>query len=409
MISVAEKNPGLVAEWDESNELTPDRVSYGSNKMIIWRGKCGHRWDAPPKARNGGEGCPYCAGKRVLIGFNDLKSQYPLLAEEWSSANEFTPDKITGGSDKRVEWICRECGHTWNATVKNRVYGSHCPNCAGRVLTPGKNDFASLHPELMLDWSNRNDDDPDLHPSEMPEFSNRRVWWKCHTCGYEWQSQIADRSRGAGCPCCVGQVRAQGINDLSSARPDVALEWSDKNGDLSPSDFNTKSRTMIWWVCGKCGFEWKASIYNRCHGKWNGCPACRKKKSKEHEAGHRRKIRKARQYELHYEEYAVDRWIEENSIMVKRDTDELIGVPVDYYFPEYNSVLILPKPFHVTYHGRKIQRAINDLLRKKKIRLVRILDAGMEPYDGCICVIKDNDSLEAVDKALAEAGRNLSK
>ncbi|MBR5943801.1 MAG: hypothetical protein IKZ94_02510, partial [Lachnospiraceae bacterium] len=62
-----------------------------------------------------------------------------------------------------------------------------------------------------------------------------------------------------------------------------------------------------------------------------------------------------------------------------------------------------------TYHGRKIQRAINDLLRKKKIRLVRILDAGMEPYDGCICVIKDNDSLEAVDKALAEAGRNLSK
>lgn len=328
----------------------------------------------------GGEGCPYCAGKRVLVGFNDLKSQYPLLAEEWSSSNPFSADEITVGSAKKVEWICRECGHTWNATVKNRVGGSRCPNCAGRVLISGKNDFAALHPKLMLDWSDKNDDDQDMCPDKMPEFLNRRVWWKCHTCGYEWQSQIADRSRGASCPCCAGQVRAQGINDLLSVRPDVALEWSENNGNLSPSDFSTKSRKIIWWVC-------------------------RKKKNKEQEAANLRKTRKAQQRELHYEEYAVESWIEESGITVKRNTDELIGTPVDYFFPEYNSVLILPQPFHNTYHGRKIQRAINDLLRKKGVRLVRILDAGMEPFDDCICVRKDDDSREAVDKALAEATR----
>ena len=284
MISVSEKNPQLVLEWDDTNELSPEKVSYGSNKMIIWKGKCGHRWEASPKSRSGGEGCPYCAGKRVLIGFNDVKSLYPDLAAEWSSRNAMAADEVTIGSSKKVEWVCGLCGHTWYATVKNRTSGSGCPDCAGRIIKSGTNDFASLHPEAMLDWSEKNDADPDLKPERLAQFSNKRAWWKCHVCGYEWQSQIADRSRGAGCPCCVGQVKAEGINDLLSLRPDVALEWSEKNGNLSSSDFGTKSRTMIWWACRKCGFEWKASIYNRCPGKWSGCPACRKKKNKEQEA-----------------------------------------------------------------------------------------------------------------------------
>ena len=48
MISFAEKYPELVAEWAEENEIRPENVSYGSNKKIIWNGRCGHtcllRW-----------------------------------------------------------------------------------------------------------------------------------------------------------------------------------------------------------------------------------------------------------------------------------------------------------------------------------------------------------------------------
>ena len=407
MVSVAEKNPLLVAEWDEENELSPDHVSYGSNRMIIWKGKCGHRWEASPKSRSGGEGCPYCAGKRVLIGFNDVKSLYPDLAAEWSPRNTMAADEVTIGSSKKVEWVCGSCGHTWYATVKNRTGGSGCPDCAGRIIKSGTNDFASLHPEAMLDWSEKNDADPDLKPERMAQFSNKRAWWKCHICGYEWMSLISDRARGSECPCCAGQVIVPGINDLLTKKPDIAMEWSEANGRLSPSDFSEKSRKMVWWTCMKCGRVWQASIYSRCAGRDRGCTFCSALASKEREASKLRKKRQEEQYDLHYEEIAVKKWIEDSGIKVMCDSDELIGIPVDYYFPEYKSVLILPKDFHNNYHGRKIQRAYNDLLRKSKVKLVRILDPSMEPYDDCICIRKKDDSREAFDAALAEAIKEL--
>lgn len=100
---------------------------------------------------------------------------------------------------------------------------------------------------------------------------------------------------------------------------------------------------------------------------------------------------------------AVKKWIEDSGIKVMCDSDELIGIPADFYFPEYKRVLILPKNFHNNYHGRKIQRAYNDLLRKSKVKLVWIIDPSMEPYDDCICIKKKDDSREASDEALVEA------
>ena len=49
---------------------------------------------------------------------------------------------------------------------------------------------------------------------------------------------------------------------------------------------------------------------------------------------------------------AVKKWIEDSGIKVMCDSDELIGIPVDFYFPEYKSVLILPKDFHNNYQGQ---------------------------------------------------------
>ena len=106
MRSVEENSPELANEWGPDNgSFTPQNVSYGSNKSIQWIGKCGHTWITSPKARAHGEGCPYCAGKKILTGFNDLKSQYPELAEEWSDKNNYiliwlrqVPQKKFGGN-----------------------------------------------------------------------------------------------------------------------------------------------------------------------------------------------------------------------------------------------------------------------------------------------------------------------
>lgn len=35
----------LLEEWDVSNEISPDKISYGSHKKIKWICKNGHRYE----------------------------------------------------------------------------------------------------------------------------------------------------------------------------------------------------------------------------------------------------------------------------------------------------------------------------------------------------------------------------
>ena len=60
--SLATVHPELVAEWSEKNlPLTPDKITFGSNKRVWWKGSCGHEWQASVKARSSGEKCPIVA------------------------------------------------------------------------------------------------------------------------------------------------------------------------------------------------------------------------------------------------------------------------------------------------------------------------------------------------------------
>ncbi|HKL94596.1 MAG TPA: zinc-ribbon domain-containing protein [Clostridia bacterium] len=51
-------------------------------------------------------------------------------------------------------------------------------------------------------------------------------------------------------------------------------EWNrEKNGVLLPKDVSKTSRTVVWWKCSKCGFEWKTQVASRAIGKTH-CPEC---------------------------------------------------------------------------------------------------------------------------------------
>ena len=44
--SLAAVHPELIAEWSEKNlPLTPDSITFGSNKKVWWKGACGHEWE----------------------------------------------------------------------------------------------------------------------------------------------------------------------------------------------------------------------------------------------------------------------------------------------------------------------------------------------------------------------------
>ena len=41
--SLATVHPELIVEWSDRNlPLTPDSVTFGSNKKVWWKGACGH-------------------------------------------------------------------------------------------------------------------------------------------------------------------------------------------------------------------------------------------------------------------------------------------------------------------------------------------------------------------------------
>ena len=111
---VAEKkyiidNAELMAEWDwgKNNELgfNPEILTLGSHKKTWWKCTNRHEWIATIKDRNNGRGCPYCAGKKVLKGENDLQSINPPLAKEWNyeKNNGLTPTDVTPGSTTQVD------------------------------------------------------------------------------------------------------------------------------------------------------------------------------------------------------------------------------------------------------------------------------------------------------------------
>ena len=124
--SLAEVHPELVSEWSEKNlMLTPDDITFGSNKKVWWKGACGHEWQTSVKARSSGEKCPYCSGYIFLKGFNDLQTTHPKIASEWSEKNlPLKPDEVNAKSRKNVWWRCSKCGNEWKSVINARVKGT---------------------------------------------------------------------------------------------------------------------------------------------------------------------------------------------------------------------------------------------------------------------------------------------
>ena len=83
-----------------------------------------------------GDGCPYCANRKVLPGFNDLATVQPLVAKQWHETlnGALTPEMVTAGSHKKAWWQC-SYGHVSKAAIYSRVGVQQCgcPVCAGKT------------------------------------------------------------------------------------------------------------------------------------------------------------------------------------------------------------------------------------------------------------------------------------
>lgn len=193
---------------------------------------------------------------------------HPHLVSEWIHARNIpkAPDSVSAGSVFRAWWRCAQ-GHEWAAIVSNRArYGTGCPYCAGRLVTP-ETSLAAVAPELAAEWHSIKNEA--LTPCDVLPHSARKVWWICSS-GHEYFSAINKRSYGRGCPVCSRKVPSK-YRNLETEAPEVAKQWHpDRNGALSPSQVLPKSNKLVWWRCEK-GHEWQARVYARLS---SGCPDC---------------------------------------------------------------------------------------------------------------------------------------
>ena len=103
--------------------------------------------------------CPYCAGRRVLVGFNDLWTTAPAVAAMLSSPNDGY--NITKGTNTKQSFTCPLCGKVQDKYVINVVRrGLQCSNCSDHITFPNRFGRAFLSqlqidefiPEYHPDW-----------------------------------------------------------------------------------------------------------------------------------------------------------------------------------------------------------------------------------------------------------------
>lgn len=212
-IKIPEKNilkmrPDIAKQWfyTKNNPIRPEYVGIGSKDKYWWKCSKGHKCMATVAARiYNGTGCPVCANRIILEGYNDLASKKPEIVEWWNfeKNKEILPTQISSYSNKIVWWKCPK-GHEFKARINDRVRkGYGCPVCSNRLIIPGINDLKTLRPDLAAEWDYWQND---IKPTEVSIGSNKKVWWVCAR-GHRWQANINDRKRGNGCAICSRKLK----------------------------------------------------------------------------------------------------------------------------------------------------------------------------------------------------------
>lgn len=266
------QRPELASEWDfERNAKGPENFTAGSSLKAHWVCGNGHSFTATIASRSNGTGCPICAGRRVLPGFNDFGSNFPELAAEWDLVrNAKKPTEIPIGAKGKFFWKCSS-GHSYSATTNDRRDGTGCPYCSGRLPIEGETDLVTTHPDLALEWDFSAN--APHRPEDVKAGTNRSVAWVCGQ-GHQYSTSVAHRALGGtGCPYCANQKLLKGFNDLATKFPALASEWCQaKNGDLTPSDVIYRTNKKMAWSC-PLGHTYVASPSKRIL-EGTGCSVC---------------------------------------------------------------------------------------------------------------------------------------
>ena len=256
-------HPEVLKDWDfEKNKIDITKITAGSNKKVWWKCDNGHSFEQMVHSHVlQKSNCPYCSGKRVLKGYNDLATTHLYLLKEWDYKQNdklgIKPDDVSKGSGKKVWWLC-EKGHSYESTINNRIGNNQgCPYCAGKKVLEGYNDLVTTHPNLLKEWDSEKNS---IKPTEVSKGSNKKVWWLCEK-GHSYESTIRNHiCNNQGCPYCAGKKVLEGFNDISTIMPEILEYWNYDKNSIKLNEITKGSDKKIWFI--KNGKEYYTTIYN---------------------------------------------------------------------------------------------------------------------------------------------------
>ncbi|MDE0572167.1 zinc-ribbon domain-containing protein [Demequina sp. B12] len=271
--SLAATHPEVAAQWNwgRNSPSTPSDVLPGSRTPFWWSCDAGHAWSATPDSRTRKHsGCPYCAGTAIVTGEQDIATTHPHLAALWDgTVEQRQPHEVSARhTGVRIHLRCPS-GHTWVRSPARLVAAPSCPYCEGRTLTPGINDLATTHPDLVTRWDHTANSP--LAPNDVSAGATFRATWHCPY-DHHFTQKVGYMARRAtpSCPVCNGRLLVPGINDIATKVPELATE---RDEDLNPLHANetVPGRGRWWWRCALDHVQLMA-VHERLQG--GGCTAC---------------------------------------------------------------------------------------------------------------------------------------
>ena len=269
--------PKLEKIWDfEGNKgIRPETISFESAHQYSFICQKGHHWvEGLPAVINSNFTCAICEGRKPLLGFNTLQDLSPDIAEAWDYDSHYnkgiSPESVTTVKGSKYAWICEECGHSYLATIPEKINDQcDCPYCQSRLLDSKLNSFQALYPDLAKEYSVLNKSKPDKIFPTCYEY----VKWNCPVCKNIWTARIRDRlSITASCPFCNGSKAIPGVNSLKAMYPDIAEELSEENERDSDTTLPSL-KAKVSWSCQKCNQRWVSTVADRINGSAS-CPYC---------------------------------------------------------------------------------------------------------------------------------------
>ena len=202
------------------------------------------------------------------------------FVKNWSKTNLVRPADVRMHSHKKFTFDCKECGHSYSASLVNICNGMGCPFCANRRLcnddeckTCLAKSFASH--KYVKYWSESNN----VRPRDVFRYSDKKYNFDCK-CGHTYSVVLRKIIRGTRCPFCSGRTvcgnkGCKSCFDKSFASHEYSKFWSLSN-TIQPISISRCSSKKFAFDCNICKHTYSAVLNNIYNG--STCSYCTNRK-----------------------------------------------------------------------------------------------------------------------------------